>query len=245
MHGINSNFAERLDKLERLNRTTMRLALTALLSTGAVVWVGLGRPTTAQSNVRGVQNEVRARKFVVVDDAGTDLAELGILPDGGTRLIIRDKAKGTEVWLGTDDAGMPVLTLGRKSGEPLMELGVLDGQSPVFLMRAADGKRRVGMVVTKSGSAGIGLYDAEGRNRGILYMDEAGYPQLTLKDSNGEPRASVLVTSNGTCALTLFDAKGQERIVFQVQAQGEADAVVFARDGKVKWSSGNPAKPGE
>ena len=73
MHGINSNFAERLDKLERLNRTTMRLALTALLSTGAVVWVGLGRPTTAQSNVRGVQNEVRARKFVVVDDAGTDL----------------------------------------------------------------------------------------------------------------------------------------------------------------------------
>ena len=245
MHGINSNFAERLDKLERLNRTTMRLALTALLSTGAVVLVALGRPSTGQTNVSGVQNEVRARKFVLVDEAGHERAELGINPDGRAGLVVWDKAKGMSAWLGTDDREMPVLTFGSKTGEPLMEFGVLDGRSPVFIMRAADGKRRVGLVVTKTGAAGIGVYDAEGRNRGILYMDEAGYPQLTLKDNNGEPRASVIVTSNGTCALTLFDAKGQERIVFQVQAQGEADAAVFARDGKVKWSTGNPVKKGE
>ena len=135
MHGIKSKFAERLDKLERLNRTAMRLALTALLSTGAIVLVGLGRPSTGQSDVRGVQNEVRARKFVLVDDAGHERAELGIAPDGRAGLVVWDKAKSTSVWLGTDDHEMPLLAFGSKTGEPLMELGVLDGQSPVFLMQ--------------------------------------------------------------------------------------------------------------
>lgn len=217
-----------------------KLAVAVLLLFGALAWSATAPPRAGQVDAGAVHDEIRARKFVLVDDSGTIRAELGILPDGQTRLIIRDEAKGTEAWFGTDETGMPVLTFGSKTGEPLMELGVLDGRSPVFIMRAADGKRRVGLVVTKTGSAGIGLYDAKGRNRGIFYMDEAGYPQLTLKDSNGEPRASVIVTSNGTCALSLFDTKGQERIVFQVQPQGEADAAVFGRDGKVKWSTGNP-----
>lgn len=187
-----------------------------------------------------VQNEVRARTFTVIDDAGRKRAEFGVLPDGRVGLVTWDETKSVAAWIGVDADGMPVVSVGSADGKPLAEIGMLDKRSAVLVMRAANGERRLGMAVTETGAAGIGLYDAAKMNRCMINLGDDGHPQLTLKDSKGVVRSRIMVESNGTCALDLLDAEGRARVVAQVDREGEPGLVIFGPKGEAVWSASGP-----
>jgi len=218
----------------------MPRSVTMFLSLVACVWLGTSALSTAQSEDKTAPSEIRAQKFVVVDDNGKELAEFGIGSNGQPSMAVWNKGKSMVASMGMDNAGMPRFAFEKSSGEPLLELGVMDGRFPVFFLRNDKGERRLGMVVADGGSVGIGLYDRGKRDRCMLSLRRDGHPQITLKDDKGKVRASITLDDEGTCALDLLNRKEQERIVFQVDAQGQADAAVFGPDGKATWSAGKP-----
>ena len=65
MHEI-FELVDRLEKLERQNRRTRRIAIAGVLCAGVVFLVG------AQGNKPEVLEEVRAKRFVVIDDEGRE-----------------------------------------------------------------------------------------------------------------------------------------------------------------------------
>ena len=203
-------------------------------------WLGLGVLSTAQSEDRAVPVEIRARRFVVVDDTGRERAKFGVMEDGETGMVVWNKKKSTAVSVSMDRFEMPRIVLENSKAEALLDFGILGDRYPVLVMRDANGRRRLGVMVTEGGSVGIGLYDEEKRNRCGVALGRDGHPQITLKDDKGRVRASLMLDGRGACALDLFDPKGQERIVLQVDAQGHADAVVFGPNGEATWSASRP-----
>ncbi len=65
MHDI-SKLVGRLEKVERQNRRMKRIGIAGILCAGAVFLVG------AQGNKPEVLEEVRAKRFVVIDDEGRE-----------------------------------------------------------------------------------------------------------------------------------------------------------------------------
>ncbi|MCP4590267.1 MAG: hypothetical protein GY842_05965 [bacterium] len=225
-------------KVGNVNRTTMvRRSGTVLLLIAVCLWLGSGALSTAHSEDETAPAEVRASRFVVVDDEGKKRAEFGVLEDGEAKMVVWNQTRSTAVTVGMGRTGMPRITLENSKAEALLDLGILDDQYPVFVMRDANGRRRLGAMVPADGTTAIGLYDTKKGNRCTVSVGQDGDPSITLKDSRGKIRAGLMVASDGTCALDLFDAKGQERIVFQTDSQGEADAAIFGADGKAVWSA--------
>jgi len=222
--------------IESENRDGMKIGLTIILFLMAFAWFGLGAIRSNQSKVETVQREIRAQRYMVVDDTGKVRAEFGILPNGQTGMVVWDKGKSTNVSLTVDRNGTPRLDFANSNGASMIELGVLN-QSPAFIMRSADGKRRLGTIVTESGSVGFGLYDSAKQDRCMLYVGRDGHPKLTLKDDKGKVRARLMIDSSGTCALDMLDRNGKERIVSQVDSQGETEMAILGQNGKPVWTA--------
>ena len=238
MYLIRSNISGRVPRLLTVEtRRSGSVAVTILVALAALLWLGLATQLVARGGVETGQREVRAQRFVVVDDAGNERAELGILASGQPSLRIWDEARTIAATLEIDQAGMPRLAFENIGGAPLTELGVLDKRYPVFILRSADGKRRLGVAVAEAGVVSIGLYDTHKRNRCSLSLDEDGQPQLRLKDGKGNDRVRLMIGSDGACALDLLDPKGRERAVLQVDGQGEPDGVLLGPDRKPLWSA--------
>lgn len=218
----------------------MGWSVTILLLLAVCFWLGSGVLSTADSEDKAIPSEIRARRFVVVDANGNERGELGMLPSGQPALRIWDERKTIVGTLEIDQAGMPRFAFEKSSGEPLLELGVLDGEHPVLVLSDADGNRRLGIVVGKPGSVDIALYDTQQRNRCAISLSQDGNPEIVLRDDKGNVRARLMLDDKGTCALDFLNRKGQERIVFQVDAQGQADAIVFGTEGKPTWSASKP-----
>lgn len=218
----------------------MRWSAMILLPVAACLWLGSGVLRTARSEGTSVPNEIRATKFVVVDDTGKMRAEFGIMEDHEAGMVIWNEKKTAAVAVSVDHSGMPNIVFQNSKREALLELAMLDDKYPAFIMRDADGKRRLGMVVTESGLVTLRLYDTKKKDRCAISLGPDGDPRIVLRDKRGNVRASLILDEKGTSALVLFNRKDQERIVFQVDAQGQADAAVFGLDGKTIWSASNP-----
>ena len=220
--------------------TKMALGIRMLVLLAIGFWLGSCVLNTAHSEAESVPNEIRARKFVVVDDTGKDRAEFGITEDGEAGMVVWNKKKSTAVSVSINRYGMPRITFENSKGEALLDFGIFDDQYPVFIMRDANGLRRLAMAVTDAGLVTLRLYDSRKQDRCAISLTGDGNPLITLNDDKGKVRASLIIGNNGTCALVLFNRKEQERIVFQVDAEGQADAAVFGPDGKATWSAAKP-----
>ena len=71
---------------------------------------------------KGVAKEVRAERFVMVDELGVTRAELGLLKDEQPGLALYDEAGSMRAMLGLEEDGRPVLEFydeaGRRQGRP-------------------------------------------------------------------------------------------------------------------------------
>lgn len=145
-------------------------------------------------------NEVRAKRFVLVDDAGRERAMLDVLADG-PRLALFDAAGKPRAWLSVDKDG-PVLGLGDENGKGRVVLAV-DEDGPWLHLRDAAGKARVALSVLADLPV-LHLLDAAGEIRVWLSVRKGG-PGLHLFDENRKERATLTVRKNGP-GLVLFDA---------------------------------------
>jgi hypothetical protein len=223
--------------IELTHRGKANVVFVILAALGGFLWMGRDASFVARGGVDPVQSEVRAQRFVVVDSAGNERAELGIRPDGKPALRLWDDTRTLLAQLEIDQAGMPRLAFETGDGTPLVQLGVLDKQYPVFIMGGADGKRGIGMAVGEGMAATIGLYDSKNTSRLRLSLDEKGHPVLRLKDEQGTDRVRLMIGSDGSCALDLLDPKERPRSVLQVDAHGEPDLALLKSDGMPIWSA--------
>lgn len=134
----------------------------------------------------------RARMFFDLD--ATDQPRLGMNDDQGRqRLFLSVDARRIPALLMTDEDGKRRLLVNVENGEPTQNFIDADGRWRLYLNGGAQPKAAV--------------YDAQGRARGTLSVDDEGMPSLTLSDAV-ERRRAVLNADNDAGRLLLFDGNG-------------------------------------
>lgn len=219
-------------------RNTRIVPLSALVLVAALAAFGWANeaPQPPQEEKKTVSEEIRTRRLVIVDHNGEVRGAFGIMPDGESRLELRDKQSQVRTWLGQEAAGLPSLAVIGSDDKPLIELGSVEGKAPVFVLRDSAGKRRVAFGVDLTDSTFFMVNDNYGKKRCLISIDKKGPTQLTLFDTSAEPRASVSVEKNGTSGLDLFDADGRPCVTIQVDDKGKPALVAFDSQGKAIWS---------
>lgn len=114
-----------------------------------------GTPAVGQA-----QEEVRAKSFVLVDEARAPRAALTIQADGS-----------------------PCLSLSDAAGNPRAALSVLADGRPGLGLSDAAGKPRAVLGFKANGELGLWLADAKGKTRAVLTLLAGGSPGLTLGDA--------------------------------------------------------------
>ncbi len=207
--------------------------------------VTLGFQAANRENGPETRERILARSFVVVDKDGKERGSFGDLGNDKVGLVVWDQEKRNFVTLAVDGKGTFRLSFQNDRGASLLDLGVLDMQVPALVMQTPEGKRRIGMVVSETGTAGIILYDTLQRERLAVKVGPAGEPQLSMKDAKGRTRAAFVMTGDDCAALTLLDSHGNERVLLQVDDDGEPHSVILTAEGRIIWSAkaGDPVLP--
>jgi hypothetical protein len=170
---------QRLARLERENRWWKALASTAIAALGLMLLMGAGRNGNTNSGLPPAAGEIQARAFVLVDQHGTPLARLGLLPHGALGLGFYDQGKKTRLLLSVEG----------------------DGSSSVSLF-SKDGRGSALLTATGNGSTSLRLLDANWKVRASLATWPDGSPFLQFSDRGGKDRvllgyAELMVTSTG------------------------------------------------
>ena len=207
---------------------------------GVGLWFAVASEDAITNNGGDVSIEIRAQRFVVVDETGTERARFGILEHGEPGMIIWTKKKTAALTATIDRLGGPRVTLTERGGEDLLTLGIANDRHPLLVMTDETGRRRLVIMAGTGAGASVGLYDAQQRNRCTIALRESGEPEITLKDAQERIRGDFMMDQNGTVALALWDRNREARVVFQINPENIADAAVFGVDGVPIWSASNP-----
>jgi len=199
------------------------MALAALLCLPALVLACRSQSSDVLKSDDIVHGAIRAHRFVVVDNAGNERAELGTLDDGRVRLTIRGEEGKPMILIGLDENAQPVLGLADANGRVGAELGVYkDGQSWLMIQDPARNLvARVG--IDGRGRAAFALEGANERplaELGILAGDQ-GMSVFTLRDGEGARQLAMTVTRSGQTGIVLNDANGRERCTVCVDKDGQ------------------------
>lgn len=147
--------------------------------------------------------EVRARRFTVVDAAGTVRASLGPADDGTTGLLVFDAQHRPRVEMLLDGTGAADVKLHDRDGDVAAWLGVNRTGAPSLYLR------------------GTSRRDAGVRGHAEVCVDEHGCPTLTLHDRNGQARVLLsLDERDGRPTLSLADGLGNSRVVLSEDGDG-------------------------
>lgn len=222
------------------SKTRVLSGWTAFGLVTACTWLAVESVSTAQHNGEDVPIEVRAQRFVVVDEAGKERAQFGILEHGEPGMTVWNKQKTSAVTVAIDRSGRPRISILNGKKEELLSLGIAEDKYPVLVMKDETGTRRVVITAGLGGEITIGLYDAKQKNRCTIALTESGEPKIFLKDAQERVRGSFMMDQYETVALDLWDQKGEARVVFQINPENIADAAVFDADGVPIWSAGTP-----
>ena len=121
-------------------------------------------PVVAQATSSQVQEEIRAKRFVLVDEAGATRAVLGFNDRGNPGLVLRDAAGKTRAGLALQPDGTPGLALKDAAGKTRAALGLLAADSsPGLVLGDAADKTRAGLGLDADGNPSLDLYDAAGK----------------------------------------------------------------------------------
>ena len=80
-----------------------------------------------------VQEEVRARKFVLVNEQGTSVGAFGVV-DGQLLLMLRDQDKNVRAILAVDEDGQPGIVLLDENGKPRAQFDIEENKSRLMLL---------------------------------------------------------------------------------------------------------------
>lgn len=202
------------------------------------LWLGSGDPSAVGSDNGGVPKEISAQSFVVKDDQGNVRASLGFDKRGDrTSLAIWNKGKSAALSLSVDDSHTPRIVFENSKGEALLDIGIMGDESPVFIMRDRQGNRRLIARVKEDGVTGLSLNDAKGKNRMSMLANANGEPMILLKDKSERLRADLTYTEKAGSSVDLYNENEDPLVVLLIDADGNANAVIFNEDGTPVWSA--------
>jgi hypothetical protein len=174
----------RLDRLERGNRRLRRLGLFAFLGVGLLFVMGQTSPSV-------VPEVVEAKRFVVKDASGRNLAALGTDRDGAPLLVLTNLDGGLGATLEVTGARRPALTLYDRAGHSRALMSVDSEGSPSLSLSDNTGTPRLGLAVATQGSGGLVLYGDKNMARASLGLGTSWSPYLVFMDDGGAIRAAL------------------------------------------------------
>jgi hypothetical protein len=182
MREVEAVLGRRVDDLERDNRQLRRR--TAMLTLGTAVSLTLAAGAliyglTAENRVAGA---VHARQFVLHDSDGNVRGGLGPTPEGGSRLVLKDRA-----------------------GRERLRVTLLADGSPGLSFADADGRSRVVLGFLPDETANLVFADRFGRTRAVFGLMPDESSTLVFADRNGDTRVGLGIDIRGGAGLTVFD----------------------------------------
>jgi hypothetical protein len=202
---------ERIENLEKGLASARRFNRWLLAAVGLAlgVWILAGTfgPATAAAPGAGAAfNEVRATRFVVVDEKGKERAVLWSGGKWGPGLSLLDE-KGEDCASLNLLGGVPSLTL--IDGLRGVTLNVGQDEMGLFLMDHQKRMERAKLTLGNAGPA-LTLYDENGKERVALGVMRAAMPRIRLGDAAGKTRGQLAAAAD-VPALLLYDAAGIPR----------------------------------
>jgi len=196
--------ADRLEQLEKQNRTLKRVGIAILLILSAAVLMGTTRPP---------QN-VTAQKFILTDAQGTPRAELGISGDMPHLFLYGASPKTTQVSVFASDKGGGVTFSGADGVPRALLLSTKNGA--LLNLFEAEGKGRVHLGV---GSFDLRKPDSQPSQYLIGFEDVPG-PSFQIEDKQGFVAVAGVVNEQtpqtgeshrtSAASVRLFDKDGKE-----------------------------------
>jgi hypothetical protein len=182
---------QRLGRLERAQHRWQVLGTLALMVLGLVGLTAATRGRDAQ-----VTEEIRAQAFVLVNQEGTVLARLGLLPQGGLGLGVYDRGRKSRLLLTAEADGSSALRLFGKNGKGSVLLAVGANGAPSLRLLDQRWRVRASLATWPDGSPFLQLTDNEGQDRVIL-----GYTELVVLPTG-------TIEKRPASSLTFFDRGG-------------------------------------
>lgn len=128
--------------------------------------------------------ELRASRFLVVDEEGTTRAALGVT-DRGPTLELLDERGGFTARIQSGSGG-PELRFDGPEGQLRLGLGEVVRSGAGLSLYDADDRLRLGLAYSRGTATNLVLTDGRGRVRVTLAVDSAG-PYVALLGPGGEP----------------------------------------------------------
>ena len=207
---------KRLDRLERPKRPSwLIVGGVSLMIVGAALLVGATRMSS-------VTDEVRAKRFVLVDQNGQDRAELTMRSDGEPELTFSRDGKPAIVMTLTPDGGAGLVLQDKRGASVFLSVSQ-DGVSGVRLSTGPAGEGAVMVLARPTGEAGVTVSGKGIGQRIDLGVTRGDGPSLSLFDATGRIRTVLGATSvenpkSGTVeqrppvSLVFFDKDGMKVI---------------------------------
>ena len=176
--------------------------------------------------------EVRAKKFVLVDDAGVTRGVLGITADGGTDLTLLDKQGKARLVTGVDVSNVPFFALrNAASTSASVSIAAIGPGHPVLRLADATGRPRLTTSVAVDDVI-LSLAGVKNRHGAVLAV-EGDTPRLSLVDSTGTDRLWVAIRSESP-VIQFMNTKGVPRSGFTTVNDDEGVGVVTQSPGAAK-----------
>jgi hypothetical protein len=217
---------------------------------------------TGEVNSENAPDVVRAKKFVLLDEAGETRANwstepggagklvflqggvprlgLFVLPSGDAILDVRDKHSIGRLRLGVVEEGRPTLSLMDEDGKT-NRIGLAvqaDGVASLGFGRAGatpPGRSPLSLLVGKDGATSINLVGPENKTRLALFLNPDGATGLGILSEEGRQLLGSTILANGMPINFLANPDGQGRIDMSGQP-GAWPAIQIRNDeGKVNW----------
>jgi len=209
---------ERLDRLERADRrrTLTSAAIVGLLVAGIGLAAAAPRssqPAPEAPPLGSAVSEIRAKRLVLVDDAGKLRAVLGSATRGAVSLGLLDNDDKIRAVLIVDANGIPRLDL-----------------------FGADETRRMVLSVFPNRS-GLAIFGEGGRGGAVLDVAADGTASLGLTDKQERARAGLQLRTDGTVLLNFSDISERVRAALGVGADGAPGLGIWDKDGKRIWQA--------
>jgi hypothetical protein len=184
-------------RYRRSGRAAMLLAAAALL----IAPMSASQPA----------GEIRAKRFVLVDDAGGTRGVLSVTADGSSALVLSDGRQRTRLVATVSREGTTDLTLSDSRDKPRLIAGVDASSTPFLSLRNAEStSASASLAVVGPGNPVLRFADPAGRPRFVTSVigDDVSLSLAGTKNRH----AVVLAVESQTARLSLADSTGTDRL---------------------------------
>jgi uncharacterized protein (DUF1684 family) len=248
---MNDGILERLDRLEAENRRWRAAGSALLVALLGVVFLGQAAPASGA---------IEATSIVVRGPEGKGVLRLGAQADGTFGVALEDSAGKARAAIRFASKGEPELVVADSTGAPRVHVGEpLDEVFGMQLLGKTGQIRswwrtheddpfldffdsaettRIGLsYLSKSDSAGISLFNAQGATRAGLVSSKDDTTRFTMRTGATKNESKVLelfVRPNGEAAVQIVNPAESMFALFGAMPKGAFGTYVGSKDGKMR-----------